>query len=228
MSHVLELIGVDKTYQSGKLTVPTLHDIDVAIESGEMIAIMGPSGSGKSTLMHILGLLDRPTKGQVKIAGEPIALTMSDAKLAQLRGQKIGFVFQAFNLLPRLTALENVLVPTTYQKGSKTVFRRRATDLLKQVGLEERLHHKPTELSGGEKQRVAIARALINEPDIILADEPTGNLDSKSGQEVMETLKKLNKDGKTVVIITHDPKVAAVCDRTIRLLDGRIEGGKRA
>lgn len=228
MPHILELEKVEKTYRTGKLAVPVLRGVSLGIEKGEMVAIMGPSGSGKSTLMNILGLLDRPTKGQLKIDGEPIDLTMSDAKLAKLRGRQIGFVFQSFNLLPKLSALANVLLPTIYQPGNRSALRHRAIDLLKQVGLGERIHHKPTELSGGEKQRVAIARALMNDPEIILADEPTGNLDSKSGQEVMGVLKDLNKKGKTVIIITHDPKIAEMCQRTIRLFDGQIEGGKRA
>lgn len=221
----IELRQVDKIYQSGKLLVPVLLNVDLVIAQGEMVAIMGPSGSGKSTLMNIIGLLDRPTAGDLAIDGETIALSMSDRKLAALRGRKIGFVFQSFNLLPKMSALANVLMPTSYQAGSKAARRQQALELLKQVGLAERVEHRPTELSGGEKQRVAIARALINDPDIILADEPTGNLDSQSGQEVMEILAQLHKKGKTIVIITHDQKVAHRCQRTIRILDGKLTGG---
>lgn len=225
MAHVV-LKDVDKIYRTGKIMVPALLNVNLEIEKGEMVAIMGPSGSGKSTLMNIIGLLDRPSSGELSIGSEPIDLSMSDLKLARLRGEKIGFVFQSFNLLPRISALENVLVPTAYQRGSRREFRERAIELLTQVGLKDRTRHKPPELSGGEKQRVAIARALINNPDIILADEPTGNLDSKSGSEVIRILKELNRKGKTVVIITHDSLVARECRRIIRILDGRVVGGK--
>ncbi len=228
MKPIIELIAVDKIYQSGKLMVPALLGINLAIKPGAMVAIIGPSGSGKSTLMNILGLLDRPSTGQLTIDGQPINLTMSDTMLAKLRSQKIGFVFQSFNLLPKLSALENVLVPTQYRRDSRAAARERAIKLLKQVGLGERLYHKPTELSGGEKQRVAIARALINNPEIILADEPTGNLDSRSGQEVIDILKTLNRDGKTVIIITHDATIAKQCQTTIALRDGRQVGGSNA
>lgn len=222
MTEIISLKEVDKIYQLDKLMVPALLKINVAINSGELVAIMGPSGSGKSTLMNIIGLLDRPSTGELLIDGKPINLTMSGGKLAQLRGKKIGFVFQTFNLLPKLSALSNVLVPALYQKGSRAKSKERALHLLKQVGLADRANHRPTELSGGERQRVAIARALINDPEIILADEPTGNLDSKSGQEVVGILKELNKNGKTVVIITHDEKVAGQCDRIIHIFDGQI------
>lgn len=219
---ILELNEVDKIYQSGKLMVPALLKISLTINKGEMVAIMGPSGSGKSTLMNLIGLLDRPSTGELKIDGETVSLSMSDHKLAKLRGRKIGFVFQSFNLLPKLSALTNVLVPTIYQPGKRSEMQKRALSLLEQVGLKDRVAHKPTELSGGEKQRVAIARALINDPEIILADEPTGNLDSKSGQEIMGILQKLHKKGKTIVVITHDQNVAKQCGRTIRLLDGQL------
>lgn len=222
MTEIISLKDVDKIYQLDKLMVPALLKINVAINSGELVAIMGPSGSGKSTLMNIIGLLDRPSTGELFIDGKPINLTMSGGKLAQLRGKKIGFVFQTFNLLPKLSALSNVLVPALYQNGSRSKSKERALHLLKQVGLADRANHRPTELSGGERQRVAIARALINDPEIILADEPTGNLDSTSGQEVVGILKELNKNGKTVVIITHDEKVAGQCDRIIHIFDGQI------
>jgi putative ABC transport system ATP-binding protein len=223
---LIELKDIQKIYKTGKLMVPALLDINVEIKEKEMVAIMGPSGSGKSTLMNIIGLLDRPTGGEISIGDSPLTLSMSDRKLAELRGKKIGFVFQSFNLLPRLSALENVLVPTAYQKGSRREFRKRALALLEQVNLTERVRHRPTELSGGEKQRVAIARALINNPDIILADEPTGNLDSKSGQEIITILRDLNQKGKTVIVITHDQAVARSCHRIIRILDGQIQEPK--
>ncbi len=223
MASIIELQNVDKIYQSGKLLVPALLGIDLKIQKGELVAIMGPSGSGKSTLMNIIGLLDRPSTGSLEIDAAPITLTMSDAKLAKLRGQKIGFVFQSFNLLPKISALANVLLPTSYQKGSRRHFRERALDILKQVGLAERVEHKPTELSGGEKQRVALARALINSPEIILADEPTGNLDSTSGQEIIGILKELHRQGKTVVIITHDAAIAKQCQRIVQVRDGHLE-----
>jgi putative ABC transport system ATP-binding protein len=218
----IELADVNKIYQSDDLLVPALSDVNLALQKGEMVAIMGPSGSGKSTLMNIIGLLDRPSTGELRINGEPINLTMSDAKLARLRGLNIGFVFQSFNLLPKISALANVLMPTSYQKGTAVNFKKRAIALLKQVGLADRVNHRPTQLSGGEKQRVAIARALINNPEIILADEPTGNLDSKSGQEIMALLTSLHKEGKTVVIITHDENIGKQCQRTIKLKDGRL------
>lgn len=220
--NIIALKDVTKTYTTGKLSVPVLHDVTLAIEKGEMVAIMGPSGSGKSTLMNLIGLLDRPTEGTLTIDGEPIRLTMADGKLAKMRSAKIGFVFQSFNLLPRFSALANVLMPTSYtSKGNQT---KRALLLLEQLGLKDRATHKPTELSGGEKQRVAIARALVNDPEIILADEPTGNLDSTSGGEVMDILEQLNKEGKTVIVITHDPSVAKRCQRVIQVKDGHIEG----
>lgn len=225
MTYAVELQKVDRVYQTGKVLVPALLDITESIKNGEMVAIMGPSGSGKSTLMNIIGLLDRPTRGTLKIAGETIDLSMSDAKLAKLRGQKIGFVFQSFNLLPKLSALTNVLMPTYYQKTNRAKAIKEAERILKQVGLGSRLHHRPNELSGGEKQRVAIARALINNPEIILADEPTGNLDSKSGQEIILILKTLQSHGKTIIIITHDQTIAAECQRIIQLFDGQLVGG---
>lgn len=223
MENVIELKNVDKIYSSGKLNVPALLKINVAIKKGEMVAIMGPSGSGKSTLMNIIGLLDRPSDGELLIDGKVISLNMPTGKLAQLRGQKIGFIFQTFNLLPRLSALDNVLVPTLYQKGGRANFKNNAKKILTNVGLESRINHQPSELSGGERQRVAIARALINDPEVILADEPTGNLDSKSGQEIINILKELNKSGKTIIVITHDPNIAKHCERTIHLFDGQLK-----
>ena len=224
---IVELKGVSKTYHLGKLEVPVLHDIDLSIETEEMAAIVGPSGSGKSTLMNLIGLLDRPSTGDILIDGAKITMTMSDAHLAHLRSSRIGFVFQSFNLLPRQSALENVLLPSAYSRTKINDRQGRAKKLLKQLGLGERAHHRPTELSGGEKQRVAIARALMNDPGIILADEPTGNLDTKTGLEVLEILKGLRDQGKTVIIVTHDMSIAEKCQRQIRVLDGRIAGATK-
>lgn len=227
MSAVIELKQVSKIYKTGKIAVEALRAVNVRIECGEMVAIMGPSGSGKSTLMHIIGLLDHPTSGELLIDDKPVDLKMADAKLAKLRSEKIGFVFQTFNLLPRLSALDNVLMPTQYRGAGKQNRVQRAMELLKEVGLSGREKHKPNELSGGQIQRVAIARALINNPDIILADEPTGNLDSKSGTEIMKVLAELNQKGKTVILITHDQRIADFAGRTIYLLDGEVvKGGK--
>jgi putative ABC transport system ATP-binding protein len=227
MSTAIELRKVKKTYKTGKLSVEALGGVDIIIEEGEMVAIMGPSGSGKSTLMHIIGLLDHPSEGELLINGNKVDLTMPDAKLAKLRSEKIGFVFQTFNLLSKISAYENVIMPTQYRKVGKKDREMRAMQLLAEVGLAGREKHKPTELSGGQIQRVAIARSLINNPDIILADEPTGNLDSKSGTEIMNVLLDLNKKGKTVILITHDPRIADFAGRTIRILDGKVEkGGK--
>lgn len=220
--NIVELKNIEKTYLTGEITLHVLKDVDLNIEKGEMLAIMGPSGSGKSTLMNIIGLLDRPTEGVYRLQNEKIELSMSDKKLANLRSKKIGFVFQFFYLLPRMTALANVLMPTTYRKEGRENRGKRASELLEEVGLKGRARHRPAELSGGENQRVATARALINDPEIILADEPTGNLDSKSGHEVMETLKRLNKKGKTVVVVTHNEEVAGYCDRIVKLFDGKI------
>lgn len=225
MKNIIQLKNVKKTYVLDKTEVPVLHNIDLEIGSGEMIAIIGPSGSGKSTLMNIIGLLDRPTSGEYFLEGEKLTLNMSDAKLAQIRATKIGFVFQSFNLLPKQTALDNVLLPTFYVKQTAKT-KTNALDLLVKVGLGHRINHKPTEMSGGEKQRIAIARALVNNPDVILADEPTGNLDSKSGLAIMEILKKLNAEGKTILIITHDERIANQCQRTIRIFDGEIIEGE--
>jgi len=225
---LIELKNVSKTYDTGSITVPALRDVTVSIDEGEMVAIMGPSGSGKSTLMNILGLLDRPTVGDFVLSGEQITLSMSDRKLAKIRSEKIGFVFQSFNLLSHLSALDNVLMPTTYANIGGKDARTRAESLLGSVGLEGRMNHRPNELSGGEKQRVAIARALINDPDVLLADEPTGNLDTKTGTEVLGILKKLNREGKTIVIITHDEFIADACERVVYLLDGEVVSAKQA
>ena len=210
-----------KYYALGDVEVRALHDISIDINYGEFAAIMGPSGSGKSTLMNILGCLDRPTSGSYLLDGTEVS-EISDNRLAEIRNRKIGFVFQSFNLLPRISALENVMLPLLYSKN-KSRARDRALEALEQVGLAKRSKHKPKELSGGQQQRVAIARALVNDPEIIMADEPTGNLDSKSGKEIMQLLIRLNKEnGKTVLMVTHDPKIGAVVPRVISVFDGML------
>jgi putative ABC transport system ATP-binding protein len=225
MKNVLKIEEVSKAYQLGKLAVPVLHDINLAISEGEFAAIMGPSGSGKSTLMNLIGCLDRPTSGKI-IIGDRDTSHLSDMELARIRGKKIGFVFQTFNLILRLTAMKNVELPMIYQDAPKGKRTKRALELLEMLGLGDRINHRPSELSGGERQRVAIARALANEPEILLADEPTGNLDSKTGQEIMQIFNKLHSEGRTILMVTHDQGLAQSCDRIIRLKDGRIEDGK--
>jgi putative ABC transport system ATP-binding protein len=217
----IRLKEIVKTYKDGSLEVPVLRGVSLDIKKGELVAIMGPSGSGKSTVMNMIGLLDRPTGGKLWLDNQPLHLSMSDGKLAAIRAERIGFVFQSFNLLPRISALANVLMPSKYLRHEGAL--ERAKELLISLGLEDRMHHLPTQLSGGEKQRVAIARALINNPDIILADEPTGNLDSFAGFEVMKILMGLKKEGKTVLIVTHDPRIAKLCDRTVHIMDGKVE-----
>jgi putative ABC transport system ATP-binding protein len=213
-----------KTYKMGLVEVNALQGASVKIARGEVVSIMGPSGSGKSTMMNILGCLDRPTSGEYTLDGEVVA-TMTDDQLASVRNRKVGFVFQSFNLLSRQTALFNVELPLRYAGQMEAQARRtRAADALKAVGLEDRMTHRPTELSGGQQQRVAIARAIVNEPAIIMADEPTGNLDSKVGKEIMQLLLNLNKErGTTLIIITHDPAIAAQTQRVIKLIDGVVE-----
>jgi putative ABC transport system ATP-binding protein len=220
--NIVEVSNVRKSYLLGSLEVPVLSDINLKIKKGEFLAIMGPSGSGKSTLMNIIGCLDRPTEGQVFISGINLQ-SMSDYELACLRGLKIGFVFQTFNLIPRLTAFENVLLPTFANSRINDDPRKRAKDLLEILGLKGRMHHKPGELSGGQAQRVSIARALINDPAILLADEPTGNLDSRTGAEILNIFIDLNTEGRTVVIVTHDPEIAKYADRIILVKDGIIQ-----
>jgi putative ABC transport system ATP-binding protein len=222
-SPAIEASGVTRDYSLGGVTVQALRGISLRIESGEYASIVGPSGSGKSTLMHLLGLLDRPTTGVIEVGGRD-ATSLSDAELASLRNETIGFVFQAFQLLSRTTALDNVALPLLYRGVGKSERRRRAAAALQTVGLAERTRHKPTELSGGEQQRVAIARALVGAPALLLADEPTGNLDTRTGGEVMETLEMLNADrGVAVVLVTHDPEIASRAHRQIRVRDGLIE-----
>lgn len=218
---VIRLRGIRKSYYIGKEEVPVLHHIDLDICKGEFVSIMGPSGAGKSTLMNILGCLDRPTRGSYELDGKEVA-NLSDSQLAYTRNRKIGFVFQSFNLLPRLSALENVMLPMIYGNLYKDERKERCIHMLESVGLGERIHHMPSELSGGQKQRVAIARALINNPSIIMADEPTGNLDSKSTREVMEIFTRFYKEGKTIILVTHEQDVSEYASRHIILADGYV------
>jgi putative ABC transport system ATP-binding protein len=219
---VIELEDIRKVYRMGEVDVNALAGLTLCVRRGEVLAIMGPSGSGKSTLMNIIGCLDRPTSGTYRLDGKTVS-EMKDDSLAEIRNRKVGFVFQSFNLLGRSTATSNVELPLRYA-GVNRGRRDRAQEVLRLVGLEDRMEHKPMELSGGQQQRVAIARALVNNPAIILADEPTGNLDSRSGAEILELLLQLNRDrGTTLVIVTHDANVAANARRTIRLKDGCIE-----
>ena len=219
---LIEARGLAKTYRLGQVDVQALRGADVDVAAGEYIAITGPSGSGKSTLMHILGCLDSPTAGSYHLDGEDVG-TLSGKRLAQVRNRKVGFVFQTFNLMPRLTVEENVALPLKYRGGVPRGERRaRALKLLERLGLSDRIGHRPDELSGGERQRVAIARALVGEPAILMADEPTGNLDSTAGGEVMKTFAELHATGHTIVLVTHDPGVAARAGRMIQMSDGLV------
>ncbi len=223
---MIEVRDLTKIYRMGRVEVPALQGVSFRIERGEVVAIMGQSGSGKSTLMNVLGCLDLPTSGEYHLDGQNIA-GMNEDELADIRNQKIGFVFQQFNLLPRISVRRNAELPLLYNGGKpQKEINQRSEAILNAVGLGERMHHRPTELSGGQQQRVAIARALINEPALLLADEPTGNLDSKTGKEILDLLLGLNKEhGLTLVIVTHDPAIAAHSQRIIRLRDGMIENG---
>ena len=222
MPGLIEARELAKTYRLGQVDVAALRGVDVDVGAGEFIAITGPSGSGKSTLMHILGCLDTPTSGTYRLDGEDVS-GLSGKRLAQVRNRKVGFVFQTFNLMPRLTVEENVALPLKYRGGVPRGERRaRALRLLERLGLAPRVGHRPDELSGGERQRVAIARALVGEPAILMADEPTGNLDSQSGAEVLRTFAELHAAGHTIVLVTHDPTVAARAERVIQMSDGRV------
>ncbi len=219
---VIELRNVWKIYKMGKVEVPAVRGLNLQVKRGEFVAIQGPSGSGKSTCVNMVGCLDIPTTGEIFLEHHNIA-HLEESELAQIRGRKIGFIFQQFNLISSLTALENVTLPMMFQKTTRAQRLKRGLELLKKVGLSDRMHHKPTELSGGQQQRVAIARSLANDPDVILADEPTGNLDSTTGREMLWFLKKLNKEEKkTIVMVTHDDKLAKEADRIEYLKDGII------
>ena len=221
---ILELKGIYKNYIQGTMDVPVLKDINLAIEEGEYVAIMGPSGSGKSTLMNIIGCLDKPTKGLYYLDGEEIG-KYNDKELSYVRNKSIGFVFQTFNLLPRQTALDNVGLPLQYAKVPKRERKEKCLRALELVGLSDRVNFKPTQLSGGQKQRVAIARAMVNNPKILLADEPTGALDSRSGVQVMELFKELHAQGVTIIMITHSEEIASHADRVIKIIDGELTDG---
>ena len=223
---ILNLQNIFKDYQQEKLTVPVLKDVCLTVDEGEYVAIMGPSGSGKTTLMNIIGCLDKPTSGSYELAGEDV-LKLKDKGLSDLRLRSIGFVFQSFHLMPRESAMENVALPLSYAGVRKKERKERAIKALERVGLGDRVNFKPTQLSGGQKQRVAIARAMVNNPKILLADEPTGALDSKSGEQIMELFARLNAEGVTIVMITHDPKIAANAKRIIRIIDGEIYEGEK-
>jgi putative ABC transport system ATP-binding protein len=216
---MISLQNIVKTYYMGKLEVPALLGVNMRVEEHEFVAIMGPSGSGKSTLMNIIGCLDRLSTGRYVLDGIDVS-GMTDNELAEVRNRKIGFVFQTFNLLPRMTSLRNVELPLIYSSVSKRERRERAMEALRQVGLEHRATHRPNELSGGQRQRVAIARALINRPAILLADEPTGNLDSRTGDEIMATFQSLNERGATIILVTHEPDIAACARRIVAIRDG--------
>lgn len=218
---IITVDNINKTYKNGSLELQVLKNISFKVDKGEFLAIMGSSGSGKSTMMNILGCLDNQYVGRYILDGIDISKS-TENELSEIRNKKIGFIFQSFNLLPRLTALENVELPLVYSSIPKEERHKRANELLEMVGLKERIHHRPNELSGGQRQRVAIARALANNPSIILADEPTGNLDSKSEEEIIEILQKLNKMGKTIVIVTHEPSIGEIAERKIVFKDGEI------
>jgi putative ABC transport system ATP-binding protein len=224
---IVALDGVSRTYAMDGVRVDALRDVSLAVSQGEFVAIVGPSGSGKSTMMHIIGCLDRPTAGRYRLAGTPVA-ELSDDRLARLRSRTIGFVFQSYNLLPRTTALENVATPLLYQGVGRRDRVARATAALERLGLGDRLRHEPSQLSGGQQQRVAIARAIVTDPALILADEPTGNLDTTAGAEVLALLRELHAAGRTIVLITHDAEVAASAPRRLHLRDGRLSEGLAA
>ena len=219
---VMRLDGVSKIYEMGESKLYALSKVDLSIKKGEFSSILGPSGSGKSTLLHILGLLDEPSEGEIYLDGIEVHKLNEDER-AHLRGRKIGFIFQMFNLIPSLTVLENVTLPALIRERSQAESEAKAIDILKYIGMGDRLFHYPNQLSGGQRQRVAIARALINDPEIIFADEPTGNLDSKTGQDVLRMFHELHQKGKTIIIVTHDINVAKITHRTIKVVDGKIQ-----
>ncbi len=226
MSLVIDIKGIRRDFPLGQEIVKVLKGIDLQIEKGEYVALMGPSGSGKSTLMNLLGCLDTPTEGSYLLSGQDVS-NMSDDELAEIRNKEIGFIFQTFNLLPRTTALDNVALPMIYAGASKKARTERAKEVLTDVGLADRMDHRPNQLSGGQRQRVAVGRALVNKPSIILADEPTGNLDSKTSDEIMKLFSDIHKAGNTVIVVTHEEEVALHAHRVIRLRDGLIESDTR-
>lgn len=219
---LVEITNLEKSYMVGEMDVPVLKGIDLNIDEGEFVALMGPSGCGKSTLMNILGCLDRPTKGRVLLKGQDLS-HLSDRDLARIRRDEIGFVFQSFNLIGRMSNLKNIELPMTLQETARDVRRDRAKELLESVGLGHRLDYSPSNLSGGERQRVAIARALANDPSIILADEPTGNLDQKSTEEIIDIMNELNREGRTIIMVTHDDETTEHCSRVVWMRDGRVQ-----
>ena len=223
---LIDLHGIEKTYRVGTQAVHAVRGVDLTVEHGEYLAIMGSSGSGKSTLMNLLGCLDTPTSGTYRLAGQDVS-RLGEDELAVVRNQQVGFVFQTFNLLPRSTALQNVELPLVYAGKGAGERRERAHHALEQVGLSDRTHHRPSELSGGQRQRVAIARALVTEPSLVLADEPTGNLDSRTSEEIMALLGELDRGGRTLILVTHEADIAAFTRRIIRLHDGRIASDER-
>ncbi len=226
MDAVIETRQLRRTFEVGDSVVNALDHVDITVEKSDFVAVMGPSGSGKSTLMNILGCLDTPDDGEYRLLDEPVA-DLSDEALSALRNRYIGFVFQSFHLLPRLTALENVLLPLRYAEQGITAGQRRGRELLKRLGLNQRMDHRPNQLSGGQRQRVAIARALVADPPLLLADEPTGNLDSKTSVEIMDLFGELNEEGQTIVMVTHEDEIAACAKRVIHMRDGKVERDAR-